>query len=387
MRSTVTWLLVFFCSLVYSYILILQDSILSDQPIESVASSSRNDCLPPGPSEQAANVKESRYVKIRRVMVIKDLLEIFMDCKVLNLALRMEFANEKALDDDGVSRDVYTAFWEEFLEHCEGEDERVPRLRPDYSEREWQAIGRIWVKGYMDHGLIPVRLSPAFILACNHGVTAVDEELLMSSFMKYLSAGERSAVEKALLGNMDENDDEELLDLFSRMGSHHLPPKENMHAVIQIMAHKVILQESKFIIDCFSSSITSVQLNLPTKQSIVELYESKKPTNKKVACMIQTSKEFLNQQEQMAFNYLQRYVKNATPRKLETFLRFCTGSTVMCKDKIDLTFNALSGLSRRPVAHTCAAVLELPYTYNSYPEFRTEFDNVLSGDCFAMDIL
>ncbi|MGH0142516.1 UNVERIFIED_CONTAM: hypothetical protein FKN15_001843 [Acipenser sinensis] len=52
------------------------DSVLNDQPKESVASSSRNDCLPPGAPEQSANVKESRYVRIRRVMVIKELLEI-----------------------------------------------------------------------------------------------------------------------------------------------------------------------------------------------------------------------------------------------------------------------------------------------------------------------
>lgn len=95
-----------------------------------------------------------------------------------------------------MSRELYTAFWEDFLVQCESEEERVPRLRPDYSEREWQAVGRVWVKGYVDHGVMPIRLSPAFILACIDGV----EELVMSSFFKYVSASEQSVVEKDVQG-------------------------------------------------------------------------------------------------------------------------------------------------------------------------------------------
>lgn len=95
----------------------------------------------------------------------------------------------------------------------------------------------------------------------------------------------------------------------------------------------------------------------------------------------------LNPQEQEALHYLIRYVRNTDQRKLEMFLRFCTGSTVLCTDRIEITFNTLSGLSRRPVAHACGAVPEIPCTYTSYPEFRKELDNILSGDCFTMDIV
>ncbi|KAI9538511.1 hypothetical protein NQZ68_014272 [Dissostichus eleginoides] len=223
---------------------------------------------------------------------------------------------------------------------CEGEDERVPRLRPDYSEKEWQAV-----------------------------VT------------------ERESVEKVLEGNLEEIDEEDLLDLFSRMGSQCLPSKDKIRAAIVVMAHKALLQEPKFIIDCFHSSIHNAVLRLLTKESIMELYENKRPTNRKVAQMIKPSNESLNPQEQAALTYLLRYVRSLDQRKLEIFLRFCTGSSVLCKDSIEVTFNRLCGLSRRPVAHTCGAVLELPCTYSSYPDFRAELDSVLSGDCFTMDIL
>ncbi|KAJ4931163.1 hypothetical protein JOQ06_025461 [Pogonophryne albipinna] len=123
---------------------------------------------------------------------------------------------------------------------------------------------------------------------------------------------------------------------------------DNIRAAIVVMAHKALLQEPKFIIDCFHSSIHNAVPRLLTKESIMELYENKRPTNRKVAQMIKPSNESLNPQEQAALTYL---------------------------------------LRRRPVAHTCGAVLELPRTYSSYPDFRAELDSVLSGDCFTMDIL
>ncbi|KAF3834148.1 hypothetical protein F7725_025352 [Dissostichus mawsoni] len=289
----------------------------------------------------------------------------------------MDFVNENAIDDNGVSREVYTAFWEQFLETCEGEAERVPRLRPDFCEAEWQAVGRIWVKGLLDHGVMPVRLSKAFILACNHGVDSVDVDILMTSFLNYLSPVERSAVEKALQGTMEESDEEDLLDLFTRMGSHFLPAKNNMEPAIETMAHKAILQEPKYIVDCFLTPMSLVQLKLPDKDSVLSLYEKKKATGRRVSQLFETTNVVLSQREQTTFNHLQRYVKNADQAKAEKILRFCTGSSVICVDRIGVCFNAETGLSRRPVAHTCGAILEIPCTYSSFPEFRTEFDNIL----------
>ncbi|KAJ4934039.1 hypothetical protein JOQ06_006846 [Pogonophryne albipinna] len=359
----------------------------TDHPVHHIERSSDSDeehsTLNDDAASPRGSEKEVHYVKFRRVNIVQDVLNVFMDPRVMEVQLIMELINEKALDGEGVSREVYSAFWELFLKQCEGEDERVPRLWPDYSEKEWQAVGRVWIKGYMDHNIIPIRLSPAFILSCCQGVSSVDEELLMMSFLRYLSVTERESVEKVLEGNLEEIDEEDLLDLFS----HCLPSKDNIRAAIVVMAHKALLQEPKFIIDCFHSSIHNAVPRLLTKESIMELYENKRPTNRKVAQMIKPSNESLNPQEQAALTYLLRYVRSLDQRKLEIFLRFCTGSSVLCKDSIEVTFNRLCGLSRRPVAHTCGAVLELPCTYSSYPDFRAELDSVLSGDCFTMDIL
>lgn len=46
------------------------------------------------------------------------------------IVLNFDLQNENAVDSDGVSKEVYSAFWEQ----CEGEDEWVPRLPPDYDK-------------------------------------------------------------------------------------------------------------------------------------------------------------------------------------------------------------------------------------------------------------
>lgn len=72
---------------------------------------------------------------------------------------------------------------------------------------------------------------------------------------------------------------------------------------------------------------------------------------------------------------------------LRRLLRFVTGSDIICVTKIEVIFTVLEGLQRRPVAHTCGSVLELPCTYNSYPELRVEMENVLMSNYYTMDIV
>ena len=328
-----------------------------------------------------------RRASIRRINVVEDVLSVFMDSSIISLFLKMDFVNENAVDDSGVSREVYTAFWEMFLQQCDGETERVPRLRPDFCHGEWQAVGRVWVKGLLDLGLLPVMLSKAFMVACIHGMDSVDVDLLIMSFLNYLPPVERAAVERALEGRMEEDDEDDLLELFSRMGSHSLPPNDNMRTAIESMAHKAILQEPKFVRDSFSTVILVVQQNLPDKESVLALYESKKATGKRVVQLLDTTNVVLSRREQNVFSYIQRYIKNADQTKAEKFLRFCTGSSVICVDKVMVSFNAETGLGRRPIGHTCGATLEVPCTYSSFPEFRTELDNVLSSNYFEMDII
>ena len=88
--------------------------------------------------------------------------------------------------------------------------------------------------------------------------------------------------------------------------------------------------------------------------------------------------DVLNSNEDRTWNYLRRYIGSMTCDELRTFLRFVTGSCVIRADKVKIIFNALDGLARRPLSHTCSYTLELPSTYHTYLEFVSEFQSILS---------
>ena len=80
--------------------------------------------------------------------------------------------------------------------------------------------------------------------------------------------------------------------------------------------------------------------------------------------------EATNNLERRVCSYLTTMIGNI---QVSEFLRFVTGASVCIVPKIKVDFNALSGFDRRPIAHTCDCVLELPTSYTSYEDFRGEF--------------
>ena len=86
-----------------------------------------------------------------------------------------------------------------------------------------------------------------------------------------------------------------------------------------------------------------------------------------------------NTAQDTVFGYLIRMIGSMKQEELCNFLRFVTGSSVPVDNDICITFNSLSGLSRRPIAHTCAFRLELPSTYLTYHDFE-EFKSVVNSE-------
>ena len=94
--------------------------------------------------------------------------------------------NVKSCVGSGVLRDVYPLFWAEVSDsYLIGTDQWVPLLQHDLCIPEWEAIGWIFIKGYLDFGYFPIVLSYCFIHYCLYG--EVDEEELIKGFLKYLS--------------------------------------------------------------------------------------------------------------------------------------------------------------------------------------------------------
>ena len=87
--------------------------------------------------------------------------------------------------------------------------------------------------------------------------------------------------------------------------------------------------------------------------------------------------EPVTDQEGQCLDRLKRYIRSLQGKSLSLFLQFITGSDIISCDTIEVAFSALEDASRRPVAHTCGPLLEIPSSYQSYNELSEEFSELL----------
>ena len=339
--------------------------------------------------------QQHQILKIHRLNVKKDMINAFKDPSVMDCDLTFVFidgrGNEEKGSGVGVVRDVLSLFWKEVYDSLLiGENERVPFIRHDYNRLDWEAIARVLLKGYRMCQYLPLLLSKTFLSYVLFGESSIsDPSILVQSFMQYISADERRIIDKCLSGDLDfENEDEfkELLDVLKMYDCRSRVTQENIKKVIQEIAHKEIIQKPQYVTDCWKDIVQTLAETFPTPNSLTDMYERVKPSVSKIIKCIQSFPQ--SDAERECLGFLRRYIRGLdTPEKLATFVRFINGSELMLFEGIQVTFTDLSGLERRPIARTCNTLLQLPTTYQSFPELREEFNHILAADNWEMDII
>lgn len=323
-------------------------------------------------------------VRIHRAFILEEMVSLYKNSDIMHIPMKFQIVDEKGFDAQGVSRDIYTCFWKEFsLRRTDGEFARVPVLVSSYAEDEWQSIGRILAKGYVELKIFPLYLAPALVATVIHGEHSVTPEMLMDSFLKYLAVDEQEVIQTALGGHVENNED--LEEIFTRLGSNTLPDPSNLRAQILQLAHIKLIQEPKYAIDNMSSSAKLPLLQLfPNVATINKMFDKLKPTSRKLISLLRCQPA--TKQEEQTLAYLKQFVRGLSPNDLAKFLRFLTGSDCVCVEYIDVIFTNIKGIQRCLVAHTCGPSVEVPTTYSSYPDFRAEVQNMLEGDCFTFSV-
>lgn len=163
-----------------------------------------------------------RVIKVHRLNVKRDLIDIFKDESVMADDLEVvviDFRGRQEIGKGvGVLRDILSLFWKEAYDSLFiGENERVPFVRHDYQREEWAAIGRILVKGYQGSGYFPLLMSQAFFAYLLFGESAVTGPMLIQSFQNYVSADEKTFIIKSIAGEIDYEGDDgtDLLEMLS----------------------------------------------------------------------------------------------------------------------------------------------------------------------------
>ena len=209
----------------------------------SVLHEEGNSC--PGPSR----VQEDNGVMpltVHLSLICSDMIEHFNDTRGMNSLLLFTVINERGGKEDGVGvgveREVYSLFWKQFANSVMiGERGRVPFIRHDHFIKEWEAVGRILVKGYQLVSYFPLFLSKAFICYCLFDAEVPENILMVQSFMKYLSPVEEDLVKEYLEKDCLTDDNDELLEFLERFNCRSAISSENLRILLIEIANQELI--------------------------------------------------------------------------------------------------------------------------------------------------
>lgn len=165
---------------------------------------------------------------MERSSIFNSLLDLYADESLCSKKIRASFKDEMGTDVGGVTRDVFSCFWgEAYSSMFDGEVFKVPFV-PTSKIAEAQAIfcklGRIFSHGYLLTGKIPIRIAQASLLSMLFGMEHVSDEVLLDSFLSYVTPWEKKMLECRIKGNqLPPNQQDEMLGLFIRMGMRTVP--------------------------------------------------------------------------------------------------------------------------------------------------------------------
>ena len=109
-------------------------------------------------------------------------------------------------------------------------------------------------------------------------------------------------------------------------------------------------------------------------ESLAKFYQENMPTAKKGVKIIESRPT--NDTETQCLDFLSKFIRLLDAPALGTFLKFTTSSDIL-PQHLEVSFTSMDGLARRPIAHTCGPLLELPKTYRSCSKLAEELTSLL----------
>ncbi|XP_057702771.1 uncharacterized protein LOC130922187 isoform X2 [Corythoichthys intestinalis] len=335
---------------------------------------------------QEPHLRGTKKLKLHRGNIFHELNTAFkngnIDIAEMLVEIEMFQPNgnmEKGEDSGGVLRDALSEYWETFFSKCtHGGTTKVPMTRHDLKD-DWVNIAQVLVFGYNLVKYFPVALAKPFISYCL-GREVVENDLLLS-FFDTIPTEEKDVAEKAMNNFFSVNETEEWIDFLDAHKVKVVVNKGNVKKTLIEVAHKELIQDPAYIADCWSSILK--ELILPAG-GLNEVYAGLNPTPRRVIAMLDYGN--LNMKEMQSFEFLKKFIRSCREHRLKKFLRFCTDLLVVQKIYVRF-FEPENVFTRRPIAHTCGCVLELPNNYGSYPELAEEFDHILDANMWVMDII
>ncbi|OWF55213.1 uncharacterized protein LOC110462793 isoform X2 [Mizuhopecten yessoensis] len=334
-------------------------------------------------------------VQVSRENLVRNLFDIYTDPMIVDSYLHVKMVDEQGSDWGGVSRDCFTSFWNEVSENFfRGSSVLIPHLPPHRLEEEYKfrLLGRILAHSTAILGYIPVPLCKSVVMVTIFDTTTIEESTLLEDFLLFLDQHDARIVQKALtdFGSLSDEDRDTLQDMFSRFDMGCLIQESTFRDHFLKMARSELCIKPRSLCELIREGIPQIHYERFWSQLTLDhlqiLNDRLKPTAEKIIACLRPDESELNSRTETVYEYFTDLIADLSQDDLEILLQFITGQACVPRRNITVNFSDLSGMERRPIAHTCSFSIELPDTYESYEEFEAEFRIFLKSDIIRFDI-
>lgn len=237
--------------------------------------------------------------------------------------------------------------------------------------------------------MLPVRIAFPSLVCCLMGTgtcTSIPNLVFIEAFVDSLS-GHDSAIFKEAFAEIKAGKttfsttvQSALVSTMSGYGCREVPKPTNLKTMIlQASTYTFIIQPPAALV-AIHSGVPQQHLSFWRGLGVTGLYSIYGAQSVSPAKVLKMFEDAVgtDANEEQILGYLRQYVGSMSTDELRRFLRFVTGSLVCLSCQIQVTFNNLKGIARRPIAHTCQPSLELSLSYMTSPEFTSKFHAILS---------
>ena len=246
--------------------------------------------------------------------------------------------------------------------------------------------------GYLIAGILPANIAfPTLAMMLLGPGTNVFTDMLNEAFLDFISNTEKQTFKFALgidkQSSFSNSLTSELISVLNRYGCRTLPTRQNLERLIIEVANFEFCVKPLAAILLVHCGIPPEHKCFWSNKSVTDLFRI-------VVALVATPHKVLHSlqavltssTQERVFGYLCQMIGDMPQRQLRSFLRFATGCSLCLHDTLQIEFNGLAGLARRPIAHTCNFMLELSVhvTYNNDADFVNEFDAILDSELCNM---
>ena len=302
---------------------------------------------------------------VRRKQILNDALEQFDFC---DKAIYVRYDGENGEDADGLSRAIFSDFWDEFFKvygKGRGSSQYIT-ISPDNlpSGAHLKAAGRILILGYILNDYIPYFINKAQLFSL-FTMNSPSDSLIEKSFLDCLDESSRGIISSGLNSlHFTEDQRMALISIFANFETSSLPRPETLTKIVHNTARYLLLVKPFFFLHQMREGILEVKsspfLDI-SEELFISLMDSFMPSGaeivKALTIKYSGSPNLYGFEEKVA-GFLECFLLTLTQKEAAVFMRFVSGNERV--SRVIVEFNGAATEERMiPRSNTCSVTLHV----------------------------